>query len=94
MRLSTDGPSAVAAVPLVGRDAQLRTRQTELARARDGQARTVVAVGEAGMGKTRLGRELCGRADGFRLVAVAGEESETDLPYGVLDGLPRRSGCG
>jgi putative transposase of IS4/5 family DUF4096/AAA ATPase-like protein len=49
------------AVTLVGRDAELALLAAELDRARTGEPRCVALLGEPGIGKTRLARELAGR---------------------------------
>lgn len=50
---------------LVGRDEELAVLHTELVRARAGEFRCVLLVGDAGMGKTRLSAELViGAGDG------------------------------
>jgi DNA-binding CsgD family transcriptional regulator len=48
---------------LVGREDELDQLEAELARARDGALRTVLIVGEPGVGKTRLANELAARHD-------------------------------
>ena len=45
-------------VPLVGRDAELRALTSAWAAARDGSSRTALVSGDAGIGKSRLLREL------------------------------------
>ena len=57
---------------LVGRRAELATLEDELARAVAGEFRVVLLLGEAGVGKSRLARELLARhPDVSRLVAQA-----------------------
>ncbi|MBF0401428.1 MAG: AAA family ATPase [Magnetococcales bacterium] len=55
------GPLGVESMdsgPFVGREAELQRLQVLASRARVGQSQTVIVVGEAGFGKTRLIREL------------------------------------
>jgi DNA-binding SARP family transcriptional activator/tetratricopeptide (TPR) repeat protein len=54
---------AVAARPLFGRAAELRTLMTAWMAARAGHGRVVLLTGEAGIGKTRLVAELARRAE-------------------------------
>ncbi len=48
------------AVPMVGRAAEVRELNAELARVREGECRTVLVLGEPGVGKTRIVTELLG----------------------------------
>ena len=54
---------------------------------RGGQSRALVIRGEAGVGKTALLRYAARQAAGFRVVQVAGVESEMELPYAGLHQL-------
>ena len=96
--LATPRPAVVAAklptaeVPydLVGRDAEVR----ELLETYDGlgpDGRVVALVGEAGIGKTRLGEELLAHvaARGRMALAVRCYEEERGLAYGVVLELVR-----
>src|SRR5262245_28089128 len=57
---------------LVGRREELRTLEDELGRMMGGEFRFVLMLGEAGVGKSRLGRELLARhRDVTGLVAQA-----------------------
>jgi DNA-binding CsgD family transcriptional regulator len=102
------GAAAVASAEMNGDSAQpLRGRDGERAfldrlrdDVRDGQSATLVLRGEAGVGKTALLQYVVERAaPDFRVVGVAGLESEMELAYaglhqlclpmlGELDGLP------
>ena len=68
----------------VGRDRELSALQAVLA-----VGGAVVAVGEAGMGKTALLAEVRRRADGFVVAEARGVESESELPFAGLADLVR-----
>ncbi len=51
---------------------------------RDGRSRALVIRGEPGVGKTALLDELAGRADGCRVIRVAGIQSEMELAFAAL----------
>ncbi|ROO87756.1 regulatory LuxR family protein [Actinocorallia herbida] len=55
--------------------------------AREGQSGVLVVRGEAGIGKTALLDELCGRADGCQVARAAGVESEMELAFAGLHQL-------
>ncbi|MGH9008716.1 MAG: AAA family ATPase, partial [Acidimicrobiia bacterium] len=78
----------------VGRSAELRLLEGELAGVRVGGSRVVLIEGAAGIGKTALLRRFLHRAEPVRVLKAIGDEAETLLPYGVLDqllvGLPGR----
>ncbi len=54
---------------------------------RGGKSAVLVIRGEAGVGKTALLRHAAERALGFRVVQIAGVESEMELPYAGLHQL-------
>src|SRR6476620_2800997 len=54
---------------------------------RGGKSAVLVVRGEAGVGKTALLRHAGERASGFRVVQIAGVESEMELPYAGLHQL-------
>jgi predicted ATPase len=72
--------AARSAPELVGRREELAALEDELSRAEEGSFRLVLLVGEAGVGKSRLARELLARhrevtglvAQGYPLAASAG----------------------
>jgi class 3 adenylate cyclase len=68
---------------LVRRDAQLAQLEDALLEARRGRGRLVVLAGEAGIGKTRLSRELARQARRLGSVVLMGgcSEAELSLPY-------------
>src|SRR5690348_13431598 len=77
-----------------GRLAELQGRSEERARldrlletVRGGRSAVLVVRGEAGVGKSALLRHAVGRAGGFRVVQVAGVESEMELPFAGLHQL-------
>ena len=76
-----------AELPLVGRDAAVTTLMSAHRDARP-HGRLVVLEGEAGIGKTRLARELTGAVAGreARVLSARCHDDEAGLPYGpVLD---------
>jgi class 3 adenylate cyclase len=68
---------------LVQRDDQLAILENALLAARRGEGRFVVLSGEAGIGKTRLARELVGEARRLDCAVLWGgcSEAEVSLPY-------------
>ncbi|WP_433167118.1 AAA family ATPase [Kribbella sp. CA-247076] len=52
-----------------------------------GTSRTLVLVGEPGVGKTALLTYLAGHVSGWRMLTTAGVESEMELPYSGLQQL-------
>ena len=80
------------AYSLVGRDRELRTL-TEAYRSVGPDGRLVVLVGEAGIGKSRLGEELLGEVagDGGTALGVRCFQDEADLAYGVAIELVRNA---
>lgn len=75
--------SAVVCPVLVGRDAELKQLTDLLSQAADGAARMVVLAGEAGVGKSRLAREVTdlARARGFAVFAGRSPESALPVPF-------------
>jgi DNA-binding CsgD family transcriptional regulator len=79
---------AVVCPTLVGRDAALAAARHALDRAGEGHGSTLLVSGEAGIGKSRLVRDLIGRARARGFVVLEGACFETDRgqPYApVLD---------
>jgi hypothetical protein len=81
-------------VPGPGRPASLLGRGDEralldgsLSDIRQGQSRTLVLRGQAGIGKTALLEDMCERADGFLLVRGGGIECEAELAFAGLHHL-------
>jgi DNA-binding CsgD family transcriptional regulator len=76
---------------LVGRGDDLVALESALEQARDGQVVTVVLAGDAGIGKTRLVDEFCGRAfaQGARMLTGACVDvGDATVPYGaIMDAL-------
>ncbi len=68
---------------LIRRDEELGVLEDALLAARRGESRFVVLAGEAGIGKTRLSRELAGEARGLGCAVLSGGTSDTEvsLPY-------------
>ena len=71
-----DKPELPAEWPMVGRRAQLEQLRTALTRAENGTSGAAMLIGEPGIGKTRLLRELAGIAvnRGFLVVSQLGSE--------------------
>ncbi|MGH7357402.1 MAG: ATP-binding protein, partial [Candidatus Rokuibacteriota bacterium] len=62
--------------PLVGRAPELAAVDQLLQRLQDGERGCVTVVGEPGIGKSRLARELCARALGVGVSVLSGRASE------------------
>ena len=81
---------------LAGRRAELEALEDELNRAEEGNFRVVLLLGDAGVGKSRLGRELLARhreatglvAQGYRLAASAAFGLWTEAIDPFLQTLP------
>src|SRR3712207_5897427 len=69
---------------LVGRGAELDRVDRVLEAARGGEARSLLLVGEAGVGKTSLLTASAARADGFVVTSTRGLESEAPLAQACL----------
>jgi predicted ATPase/DNA-binding CsgD family transcriptional regulator len=76
---------------MVGRESQLAALEQELAGAHDGRGGTVLLSGDAGIGKSRLTRELVALAESrrFRIVRGACFETDRQLPYAPVIELVR-----
>jgi len=76
---------------LIARESELNAAQDSLERARNGDARVVLIVGEAGVGKSRLLRAMIdtARASGFLVLKGASFESDRSIPYAPLLDLLR-----
>src|SRR5919106_4504546 len=76
---------SVLEVPLVGRQEEFGALLSEYYGTREGEARIVAVLGEAGIGKTRLAEEYLGwaRARGADVLKGAASEN-AGLPYGPL----------
>ena len=77
---------AQAAEQLVGRPMELGAFDGILAELEQGSAAAIELVGEPGIGKTRLLRELADRADarGHLVLSGSASELERDLPFWVF----------
>src|SRR5947208_5709638 len=69
---------------LIGREEQLFSLEDALLAAHRGESRFVALGGEAGMGKTRLARELATRARRLDWEVLSGACSEAELPLPYL----------
>jgi DNA-binding CsgD family transcriptional regulator len=76
---------------LVGRESQIAAVRAVLDTARAGAAQVALIVGEAGVGKSRLLREMTATAasSGFFVLRGASFESERSIPYAALLDLIR-----
>src|SRR5688572_27081679 len=66
---------------------ECETLEQLLHNARNGRSGVLVIRGEAGVGKSALVRYAMQRASGFRVVQLAGVESEMELPFAALHQL-------
>lgn len=74
--------------PMVGRQAELQRLQDTVARARQTrQLQALTLLGDAGLGKSRLLRELLARQDDCRVLAVRSQPDGLLRPWGLLRGL-------
>lgn len=74
---------------LVVRHSELAALRSELAKAARGLPRFVLVEGESGMGKTAVLDQFATEAQGPFILRGSGEESETQLAYGVVSQLSR-----
>src|SRR5881296_2496445 len=74
---------------LVGRDDLAALASRRLAAVRDGAGHLLFLAGEAGIGKSRLLAEVCGRAadQGMRVVSVAAYPRDAEVAGGLLGDL-------
>jgi DNA-binding SARP family transcriptional activator/tetratricopeptide (TPR) repeat protein len=91
----TPPPAAAAVRPMVGRSADLAILIRVHAAAARGRAAAAVLVGEAGIGKTRLGEALADhvRAAGGTVMAARAYEGERSIAYGPIVDLLRQVGA-
>ncbi|MGH7613153.1 MAG: AAA family ATPase [Gemmatimonadales bacterium] len=84
-------PPDEAPLPLVGREAAQRTASRVIGAALAGVSRTLVILGEPGLGKTRLLGETLARAalDGAVTVVATPLASDHDAPWSTLRALGR-----
>lgn len=68
------------------RDGTLEALQRVLSEAREGQGRSLLIVGEAGLGKTTMvDRAQAMAVSAFRIGMGRGDAAETSLPFGMID---------
>src|SRR5450755_3770712 len=70
-----------------GRTSERESLDRLLERVRGGQSGVLVIRGEAGLGKTALLRHAVAEAAGFKIIQIAGVESEMELPFAGLHQL-------
>ncbi|HEY9337268.1 MAG TPA: AAA family ATPase, partial [Kribbella sp.] len=80
-------PNRGAGTRLLGRRSECDSLDRLLVAARIGQSRVLVLRGEAGVGKTALLDYLSARTGGFRIVRVAGVQSEMEFAFAGLHQL-------
>ena len=80
-------PNREAGTRLLGRRSECDSLDRLLVAARIGPSRVLVLRGEAGVGKTALLDYLSARAGGFRIVRVAGVQSEMEFAFAGLHQL-------
>ena len=91
--MATQGQlSAAPQSVFVGRRAELGALQEELEHVLAGRPRVVLVEGAAGIGKTVLIERFLASVDDVTVLRASGDESERDLPFGVLEQLLRRAG--
>jgi ATP/maltotriose-dependent transcriptional regulator MalT len=80
---------ALSSPVLVGRDDLLALAERRLAAATQGRGELLLLAGEAGIGKTRLLREIVGRArsTGFTVATVAASPGDAEVAAGLLGDL-------
>lgn len=74
---------------MVGREVETATLRSLVAEASDGVGRSVVVVGEAGIGKSRLLQDVVDAAPGTRTIRVSGSEPERKMSYAGLHRILR-----
>lgn len=82
-----------SAADILERETELDRLAAALASAASGAGRVVVVEGEAGIGKTRLVREVreLARERGFGRLQATGDETETAVAWGVVRQMVERS---
>ena len=76
--------------PLLGRGEEVDALLGALARTAKGEGRVIDIVGEPGIGKSRLVRELLDHAEGATVVAISCELYESSIPYSPFRTMLRR----
>jgi ATP/maltotriose-dependent transcriptional regulator MalT len=86
MMRSTAGGDVRGHDPLVGRAQELGSLERTLDQLDEGRPSAILLVGEAGIGKTRLLRELALRGElrGHLVLVGSGSELEHDLPFSIF----------
>lgn len=76
----------------VGRESELGALRGAFDQARQAQPRLVLIDGPAGIGKTALIHQFLTDTGGGRILLVCGDETESSLPYAVIDQVLRQAG--
>ena len=91
--LAGAGPPATSplpAGPLVGRQAELKQLQEQIARLASGRGGTIAIVGEAGIGKSRLAMEAVRTAPDAQAIVLRCAVLDRELPFAPLSESLRR----
>jgi hypothetical protein len=82
----------VATSVFVGRDAELSVLHAAFVEASEGRSQIVVVEGEEGIGKTTLVERFLAEVPAARHLRANGDESESHLPFAMVDQLLRAEG--
>ncbi len=80
-RIEGRGRDPIGSATFVGRQAELAQLAAMMAAATAGAGRCVEILGDPGIGKSRLVRELLARADDHRVIRITCEPFAADRPY-------------
>ena len=92
MAIQTHFEAPPARSVFIGRQRELGALAEGLEHARSGRPWLVLIEGPAGIGKTALAERFLADVRDVTVLRASGEESESDLRFGVVDQLLRRAG--